>query len=1305
MLKGILTKVLGDPNEKELERLRPIVEEINALEPEMKKRSQEEMRARTEEFKRMVAEARQDVEARYADADLEDPLVREQFEKEVHEAEEAVLWEILPEAFAMVREASVRTTGMRHFDVQLMGGIVLHEGKIAEMKTGEGKTLVASLALYLNALAGRGAHLVTVNDYLARRDAGWMGQIYHYLGLSTGFIAHEVSALYDPTYVDPSASQEDERLVHMRPCSRREAYEADITYGTNNEFGFDYLRDNMATEVDRLVQRELHYAIIDEVDNILIDEARTPLIISGPAETPSDEYRRFAELVRHLRPNTAGKDEPPNGDFDIDARTQSITLTERGIERVEEMLARQGVLNPETGDSLYDPQFYELTHYVENALKAQFLFHRDKHYIVQNGEVIIVDEFTGRLMPGRRWSDGLHQAVEAKEGVRVQRENVTLATITLQNYFRMYYKLAGMTGTAATEAEEFHRIYGLDVVVIPTNKPMIRIDHPDQVYKTENGKFQAVIQEIKEMHRIGRPVLVGTTSVETSERLSRMLQREGIPHEVLNAKHHTREAAIIAQAGRPGAVTIATNMAGRGTDIILGGNPEGLAARLMEQRCFTREALQRLAVLVASGQLDKAREMARRERGMTPELVDALLELRREYEDAAREIDEIGLPAYLARELQERHGLDWDIGRQVVRALNSDALDLARELLNGHGQSEAILAEASHRIADLAQYRAARDGGKRLGEFLAAKLFEKHYNARAALVRAVLAGDMDRARQIVGETPALPAELIDEVRAVKEQCARDQQKVIELGGLHIIGTERHEARRIDNQLRGRAGRQGDPGSSRFYLSLEDELMRRFGGDRVRGIMERVGLDEDVPIEHGLIDRTIENAQERVEGYNFDIRKHLVEYDDVVNKQREAIYRQRRAILEGRVDLDQEVKRYFHDEIEDLLDRYLDNYEEWMQAQIDEAVEIFTSPVTDEVNVQGVLRRLRAILPQVDGLAPDVLAEYDDRALRRELGYLIEESLEAGNNLRLLSRDAQRMVALVPPMPNLVQGPLNAAVVKQAHETFLKETEQAFLSFTGGYLDQEAADEIWTELTAAIDEAFDVVSVAGLSAPQRRLQQQVLVERLRDAVDNAIVAAWSYLSRDEIRAVLYQRLDDMLEGWRQTIGEEDLRTFQRWFLLTTIDENWRQYLTAMDDLRQGITLEAFGQRDPLVEFKRRGFQMFQELQENIHRTVVYNFFAQLPNHQRWVEEQRAAARARELAAMSDYQIRQRGRGLTVQREMPKVGRNDPCPCGSGKKYKHCHGRPQKTAATAVAGGGSGGSKKRKKKRKRRQRKRR
>ncbi len=1272
MFKNILTKVLGDPNEKEIERIQPIVDEINALEPEMKRRSQEDMRARTEEFQQMIAEARAAVEREYADADLSDPLVEEEFEKRVHAAEEEVMRAILPEAFAMVREASVRTTGLRHYDVQLMGGVVLHEGKIAEMKTGEGKTLVASLPLYLNALAGRGAHLVTVNDYLARRDAGWMGQIYHYLGLSTGFIAHDVSALYDPGYVDPHANQEDERLVHMRPCSRRQAYEADITYGTNNEFGFDYLRDNMATDPSQLVQRELHYAIIDEVDNILIDEARTPLIISGPAEAPSDEYRRFAQLVRRLKRNTAGEDEPPNGDFDIDERTKSITLTELGIARVEEMLPE---IDVEAGESLYDPQYYELTHFLENALKAQYIFHRDKDYIVKDGEVIIVDEFTGRLMPGRRWSDGLHQAVEAKEGVQVQRENVTMATITLQNYFRMYYKLAGMTGTAKTEEDEFARIYGLEVVVIPTNKPVIRVDHADQVYRTMNGKFMAVVREIEEMHKIGRPVLVGTTSVETSEYLSNLLKRRGIKHQVLNAKYHTREAAVVAQAGRPGAVTIATNMAGRGTDILLGGNPEGLAAHLVEERCFDRRDLERLAGLVVSDQVDKAREMVRHHQGMTVDLIDHLQQLRRQYEAALQEVDRVGVAAYLAKQLQEKHSVDWDVGRQVVRALSDGSLDLARRLLEDHPQAEAIVAETHAQMLDLMRYRAARESGRTLSDFLAEKLYERHYNARAALVRAVLSNRLDRARQIVEETPALPASLIDEIQAVKEQCEHDKQKVIELGGLHIVGTERHEARRIDNQLRGRAGRQGDPGSSRFYLSLEDELMRRFGGDRVKGIMERVGLDEDVPIEHGMIDRTIENAQEKVEGYNFDIRKHLVEYDDVVNKQREAIYRKRRAILEGKLDLDEEVKSYFRDEIAGLLDRYLVNYEEWMKQQIDQAVDTFTSPTSDEVNVEGVLRRLRGILPEVEGLDSAMLVELDSRELRRELEHLIDESVTNGNPLRLLSQEAQRIVALLPRMPQLGTGQLSAAIREAAREAFINETREAFSQFTGGYLDQATVDEIWSDLVEAIDAAFDQVAVANLSAAQQRRQQQTLVESLRAAVNEALVRAWSHLSKDQIEAIIHSRLDDMLEGWRQAIGDEDLKTFERWFMLATIDDQWRQYLTAMDDLRQGITLEAFGQRDPLVEFKRRGFAMFSELQENIHRSVVYNFFAQLPNHQAWVQAQRAAAEMRQRAAMSEYELEQRrSGGFTVRREMPKVGRNDPCPCGSGKKYKKCHGAP-------------------------------
>jgi preprotein translocase subunit SecA len=629
--------------------------------------------------------------------------------------------QILPRAFAAVREAATRTIGLRHYDVQLIGGIVLHQGKIAEMKTGEGKTLVATLPLYLNALTGRGAHLVTPNDYLSKFGVQWMGPIYHLLGISVGVIQSAAANPELGSFVfAPDYQASDDRYQHLRPIGRRAAYQADITYGTNNEFGFDYLRDNMVQELDQCVQRELVYAIVDEVDNILIDEARTPLIISGPAQESSDYYVKFAQVVRRLAPER---------DYAVDEKDRIVTLTENGIARVESLIGLAG------GQSLYDSDHYELTPYLDNALRAHVLYKLDKDYIVKDGEVIIVDEFTGRLMYGRRFSEGLHQAIEAKEGVRVQRESLTLATITFQNYFRMYEKLAGMTGTAATEKEEFAKIYGLDVMVIPTHRSVIREDYADQVYKTQRGKFKAVANEIEELYRLGQPVLVGTVAVETSEMLSGMLRGRGIPHNVLNAKQHEKEAGIIAQAGRSGTVTIATNMAGRGVDILLGGNPEGLA----------RERLRKSGVDLTT--------------------------------------------------LTE-HDPTWQ--------------------------------------ATLAQ--------------------------------------------------------------VKAECEADRHKVVTLGGLRVLGTERHEARRIDNQLRGRSGRQGDPGSSRFYMSLEDDLMRRFGGQGVAGLMERLGMEEDVPIEHNLISRAIESAQVRVEGYNFDIRKHVLEYDNVVNKQREVIYNQRRQIL-------------------------------------------------------------------------------------------------------------------------------------------------------------------------------------------------------------------------------------------------------------------------------------------------------------------------------------------------------------------------------------------------------------------------
>ncbi len=926
---NFLKKIVGDSNDRAVKQILPIVKKINDLEPAFQALSNEQLAAKTSEFKQRLADGE----------DLDD---------------------LLPEAFATVRETARRVIGQRHYDVQLIGGIVLHQGKIAEMKTGEGKTLVATLPLYLNALEGKGCHLITVNDYLAKVGAGWMSPIFHMLGLSVGFIAHDYSALYDPDYIDPNANPEDQRLIHWRPCSRREAYLADITYGTNNEFGFDYLRDNMVLELSQVVQRELNYAIVDEVDNILIDEARTPLIISGPAQESSEEYRTFARLVPSLKPSPYTPDqikkefiEDPEGDFLIDPRSKSIQLTDAGIAKMER------ALNIPEGESLYDPKYYELTHYLDNALKAQFIYQRDRDYVVEpNGEIVIVDEFTGRKMPGRRWSDGLHQAVEAKERVPIKQENMTLATITFQNYFRMYKKLCGMTGTAYTEREELGKIYNLDVVIIPTNRPMIRKDYDDQIYRTEKAKFEAVIREIQEMQAIGRPVLVGTTSVETSERLSQLLHRHGIKHQVLNAKHHEREAAIVAQAGRLGAVTIATNMAGRGTDILLGGNADGLIEEMLKKHNLTIEEA-------------------------TPE--------------------------------------------QIKQA-----------------QAEA-------------------------------------------------------------------QEIVNAERA----------KVIELGGLHIIGTERHEARRIDNQLRGRAGRQGDPGSSRFYLSLEDDLMRRFGPmDRVKSIMERLGVDDDVPIEARLINRSIEGAQTRVEGYNFDIRKHTVQFDDVMNKQRSIIYADRRAILEG----------------QDMRDRILEMIGEEIGAQIDQHLSEELEP--EEWDLEALVRAVRTIAPTL---------------------------------------------------------PAN--------------------------------------ITA-------------------------------DSLDGH--------TRDEIEDILVEAVEQVYEEREKAIGAENMRYVERRMMLGAIDRQWVDYLTGMEDLRQEIGLQSVAQRDPLAEYQRAAYGMFDQLKANIQRDIVYQIIPvsfQYEQHLAQVEaEQRQRMQMAQKAGMSEEQAKA---ARTVRKAVPKIGRNDRCPCGSGKKFKDCH----------------------------------
>jgi len=925
MIAAILRKVFGTKHERDVKRMQPAVAQINALEPELQGLDDSGLAAKTDEFRKRVADGE----------DLDD---------------------LLPEAFAVCREAARRRLGMRHFDVQLIGGMVLHEGTIAEMATGEGKTLVATLPAYLNALSGKGVHIVTVNDYLAKRDAQWMGPVYQALGLSVGVIQHEASFQYDPAYVTP-----DVRMTALRPIGRREAYLADITYGTNNEFGFDYLRDNMRFSLDELVQRELNYAIVDEVDSILIDEARTPLIISGPAEESTELYYKIDRIIPKLKRAATiveGKlsevEEQKAGDFIVDEKARTVSLTEEGIASCERLL---GI------DNLYDPLHINSLHHIQQGLRAHALFRRDVDYMVKDGEVIIVDEFTGRLMPGRRWSDGLHQAVEAKESVRIERENQTLATITFQNYFRMYAKLAGMTGTAETEAEEFAKIYKLDVTVIPTNRTLIRLNNPDVVYKTEREKFNAVVDDIRERNAKGQPILVGTVSIEKSERLSALLKKRGIRHEVLNAKYHEREAEIVAQAGREASVTIATNMAGRGTDILLGGNPD-----------------------------------------------------------------------FLSKEILRKKGLD-----------PATALPEAR------------------------------------------------------------------------------AAALEEARRITEP---EHQRVVERGGLHIVGTERHESRRIDNQLRGRSGRQGDPGSSRFYLSLEDDLLRIFGSQRIQGIMDRLGMEEGEPIEHRLVTRAIATAQKRVETHNFEIRKHLLEYDDVMNKQREIIYGMRRQILEGASQAE--------------------TVAEWMEDL-----------------VTGTL----------DGFAPESahVEDWDLAGLGETLYRQFDVRIPAGRYEDLASRSA--------------------------------------------------LDELVTETVTA-----------------------------------------RYAQRE------------------RELGPELMRALERHEMLIVIDTQWKDHLLSIDHLKEGIGLRGYGQRDPLTEYKKEAFDLFQDMVERVKAAVIERLFKvqvvrdapmELPAMTAWARthETRGEVPGERPAGAPAPPATPRSAPRSPTGE--KIGRNDPCYCGSGKKYKKCH----------------------------------
>jgi preprotein translocase subunit SecA len=915
MFKKVVKAVLGDPIERALSQYKEEVEKINALEPAMQALSDEGLRQKSDELR-----------ARLHDGAKTD--------------------EVLHEAFALVREASVRTIGLRHYDVQMIGGIVLHEGKIAEMKTGEGKTLVATLPLYLNGLLGRGAHLVTPNDYLSKFGLQQMGPIYHLLGLSAAVIQNAAgnpdagSFLYDPDY-----DSDDERFQNLRPITRREAYQADILYGTNNEFGFDYLRDNMVMEADQVSQRELFYAIVDEVDNILIDEARTPLIISGPSDPPSQYYKVFADIVRRLKPSSPDSvdNDEPDGDYIVDIKDRVAYLTDAGVEKVEKIL---GI------DQLFHPDHAEMIPYLDNSLRAYTLYHRDKEYIVEQGQVVIVDEFTGRLMHGRRFSEGLHQAIEAKEGVEIRRENMTMATITFQNFFRMYKKLAGMTGTALTEAEEFEKIYNLEVVAIPTNVLVIRDDKEDLIYATEAAKFNAVINDIKERQQRGQPVLVGTVAVETSERLAKLLTRAGVPNDVLNAKNHEREASIIAQAGRPGAVTIATNMAGRGVDILLGGNPEGLAR-------------------------DRLRKQ----------------------------------------------------GIEITQATDE--------------QWEAALKEA------------------------------------------------------------------------EAECADDRKRVLAAGGLCVIGTERHEARRIDNQLRGRAGRQGDPGESRFYLSLEDELMRRFQGDRVKQFMSWANIPEEEPIEHKIITRSIAQAQVRVEGYNFDIRKRVLEYDDVVNKQREYLYRQRREVLAA----------------EDMREQYLKILEEEVVDTLDQFVGDDDDP--DTWDLETLHRQLFTVFPVPEHITPETME---------------------GKTL------------------------------------------------------------------------------------------------------------------DELEEMLVQALTDAYDAKTKELGEDLMHRAERLIMLNTMDSYWRRHLTDLDMLREGIGLMAIAQRDPLVEYQRQAFRMWEEMQEQVRMRAAHD----LLNVRVQVAQQQPVRRSYQAMRPGAPDGAATSKPETVRKtSKEKIGRNDPCWCGSGKKYKQCH----------------------------------
>ncbi len=1275
----------GDPNKKVIDNLRPLVEEIEQQESRMQAMSDDQLRELTLSLKSRISEIEDDDERT------------------------AALQDAIPEVFALVREGSRRTTTLRHYDVQMMGGILLSRGEIIEMRTGEGKTLVGTLPLFLNALSGRGVHLVTVNEYLARRDGGWMGQIFTFLGLTVGIIGpQQYSALYDGDYVNPGAELEDDRLVHWRPCTRREAYLADITYGISSEFGFDYLRDNMISDPERLVQRPHNFAVIDEVDNVLIDEARTPLIISGPANQASDEYVRFSSYVRGLKRNTRDEEEEPNGHYDLDEKSKSITLTDMGIATIEGKIPE---LNPEEGDSIYDPRFYHMTYYLDNALKAQYMFKRDKDYTVQQNEVIIIDDFTGRLMPGRRYSDGLHEAIEAKEGVTVKRESVTVATITIQNYFRLYNKIAGMTGTAMTDAEEFQEIYSVDVTPLPTNVTYLveysdlgmetkketiegadafsyyrkgestpaffkRIDFPDQVFATEDYKDQAIVQEVKRVAESGRPVLVGTTSVEHSEKIHRMLTEEEVAHNVLNAKMHQSEALTVAQAGKQGAVTISTNMAGRGTDIMLGGNPEGLAAAMVEDSLFTREQLIALTLKYITEGVDKAKEQATKSSKLDAALVDALVAKRAEFDQSAKEIEEVQLVGYLARRFQEEHDLDFETARYILTQIQIGKRDDARQFLKDKEMDTIIVDEAVRETELHTRFQVALKDDRKMAEFLADQVFDYHYNARAAVVRATLEGEVAEAEKIVSEVPALPPALITDIQAIMSDAESSRKEVWEMGGLHVVGSERHESRRIDNQLRGRAARQGDPGSSRFFLSLEDELMRRFGGERLKSFMSNY-TDSDIPIESRMLDRIIASSQERIEGYNFDIRKNVLEYDDVMSKQRETIYDGRRSILTGEDDMDERLDNAFELIIDELVTNYLDNYLGFIGGEVDRAVDDFSAEATDSVNLKGVFSRLQTYLP-IRKLDMAEMADWTPNEVRGEMMALAQENLDEGRNLYQMLQEMSRFIPLLPAIPRMdaimANTKSNHIQAKQNTQArFMTNVRSVFDNFLADFAAEDDKAKLWSQAEEEIGGAFNQFPSQRLAVDVLKAQQTKFRVAVREGLQNLLISCLSALSGDELVEALGQYVDKERKNWKKRIGEESFTKFQRTMMLSAIDREWRDYLSAADDLRREIGLESAGrQKDPKIAYKMRSYEMFDDMLTNIQREIASKFFIQIQRHEEYMRREKAEQERQDsLTKVGLQMVQGKGNKTQVRKDALRVGRNDACPCGSGKKYKNCH----------------------------------